>query len=282
MNRPPSSAVQDARVALGRRLRDMRKPTGLTARALAARAGWSESKASRIENGRTPPSDQDLLAYVTICGVPQEYEDLRATAHGIDEMYVEWKRLQRAGLKHAQEAHVPLYARTSRFRVYEPGVIPGLLQTADYATAIMHRIVTFRQIPDDVEAAVTVRMLRQRYLHDAHRHFAIVLEESALRSRFGGPGVMAAQLGHLLQIAVLPNVSLGVIPMTAERVMWPVEGFWIYDDSQVIIELATAQVTVKQPSEIQTYARMFAELAKLGCHGRPARALIAESIAALG
>ncbi|WP_308120112.1 helix-turn-helix domain-containing protein [Streptomyces bambusae] len=80
----PSSAVQDARAALGRRLRDLRKPTGLTARALAARAGWSESKASRIENGKTTKSDRDLLAYVTICGVPEAYEDLRAVAHGID------------------------------------------------------------------------------------------------------------------------------------------------------------------------------------------------------
>ncbi|MEU9716001.1 helix-turn-helix transcriptional regulator [Streptomyces sp. NPDC047976] len=282
MNTSPSSAVQDARAALGRRLRAIRKPTGLTARALAARAGWSESKASRMENGKTPPTDRDLLTYVTICGVPEEYEDLRATAHGIDEMYVEWKRLQSSGLKHGQEAHVPLYARTSRFRIYEPGVIPGLLQTAGYATAIMSRIVVFRQIPDDVEAAVRVRMRRQCYLHDTHRRFGIVLEESALRSRFGDPSVMAAQLGHLLQVAALPNVSLGVIPMTTERVMWPVEGFWIYDDTQVIIELATAQVTVKQPSEIETYARMFAELAKLACHGQSARALIAEAIAALG
>ncbi|MFC6985199.1 hypothetical protein [Streptomyces cirratus] len=70
--------------------------------------------------------------------------------------------------------------------------------------------------------------------------------------------------------------------MATERIMWPVEGFWIYDYSQVIVELATAQVTVKQPSEIETYARMFAELVKLACHGQPARALIAEAIAVLG
>ncbi|MFI8522681.1 helix-turn-helix domain-containing protein [Streptomyces sp. NPDC085481] len=130
MNTSPSSSVQEARAVFGKRLRDIRRSTGMTARALAIHAGWSESKASRMETGRTPPSDDDLLRYVTICGVPEQYEDLRAAAHGIDEMYVEWKRLQRNGLKRAQEAHVSLNARTHRFRIYEPGVVPGLLQTA--------------------------------------------------------------------------------------------------------------------------------------------------------
>ncbi|MFI8999210.1 helix-turn-helix domain-containing protein [Streptomyces sp. NPDC053541] len=281
MNTSPSSTVQDARAAFGKRLREIRRLTGMTARALAIRAGWSESKASRIETGRTPPSDADLLTYVTICGVPDQYEDLRAAAHGIDEMYVEWKRLQRNGLKRAQEAHVSLNARTRRFRIYEPGVVPGLLQTSAYATALMKRIVAFRRIPDDVDAAVAVRMQRQRYLRDTHRQFAVVLEETALRSRFGGPEVMAAQLGHLLTVAAFPHVSLGVIPMAAERVMWPVEGFWIYDDAQVSVELATAEITIKQPSEIATYARMFSELAKLACYGKQARALVADAIAAL-
>ncbi|WP_030706542.1 helix-turn-helix domain-containing protein [Streptomyces sp. NRRL F-2580] len=282
MKTSPSSAVEEARAALGRRLRDMRRPTGLSARALAARAGWHESKASRIENGKTMPSDADLLAYVTLCGEPGALEDLRATARGIDQMYVEWKTVQKAGLTAGQEAHVPLYARTHRFRIYEASVIPGLLQTEGYATTMMSRIVAFRQIPDDVESAVRVRIRRQRYMRDGHRHFSFVLEEAALRARFGGPEVMAAQLGHLLQVAAMPNVSLGVVPMTAERDMWPVEGFWIFDDLQVITELATAQITVKQPSEIDIYARMFSELAKLACVGQQARSLITDAIAALG
>ncbi|MEU5151798.1 helix-turn-helix domain-containing protein [Streptomyces goshikiensis] len=278
----PSSAVQEARAALGRRLREMRKPTGMTARALAARAGWHESKASRLENGKSIPSDDDLHVYATLCGVPEQFPDLIAAMHGIEEMYVEWHTMQQNGMKRAQQAHVPLYARTNHFRIYEPGVIPGLLQTPEYARAIMRRISAFRQLPDDVDAAVEVRMGRQRYLRDAHRHFGIVLEETALHSRFGDDDVMGAQLGHLLQLASLPNVSLGIVPMDADRLMWPLEGFWIFDEEQVIIELATAQVTVKQPSEIKIYARMFAELVGISVNGKDARNLLARAIAALG
>lgn len=254
----------------------------MSARAFAARAGWHEAKTSRIENGKTLPSDSDLHTYATLCGVPELYQELVAAIHGIEEMYVEWRRVQQAGLTKAQEAHIPLYARTEQFRIYEPGVIPGVLQTAAYATSVMRRIVTFRQIPDDVDAAVEVRTGRQRYLRDGHRRFGIVLEETALHSRFGDDDAMAAQLGHLLQVASLPHVSLGVIPMSADRTMWPLEGFWIFDDAQVVIELATAQVTVQQASEIQIYARMFAQLVGIAVHGREARGLIAKAISSLG
>ncbi|MEU1671867.1 helix-turn-helix transcriptional regulator [Streptomyces roseifaciens] len=275
----PSSTVREARVALGSRLREIRRAGGFkTARAFAARAGWSESKASRIENGITQPSDDDLSRYAELCQVPDAYPDLLATAHNIEEMYVEWRRLQREGLRPVQEAHVSLYERTRRFRIYEPGVIPGLLQTPAYARSIMSRIIAFWDIPDDTDAAVAVRMGRQRVLHNANRQFGILLEEAALRSRFGDAEVMASQLGHLLTVSVLQQVSLGIVPMTADRTMWPLEGFWIFDDDQVVIELATAQVTVKQPSEVAAYARMFSELARIACYGKAARTLIAEAI----
>lgn len=282
MGSSPSSAVQEARAALGNRLREIRKTGGFrTARAFAARAGWSESKASRIENGITQPSEEDLRQYAELCQAPGAYPDLLAAANNIEEMYVEWRRLQHDGLRPVQEAHVPLYERTHRFRIYEPGVIPGLLQTPAYARSIMSRIIGFWEIPDDTEQAVAVRMGRQQVLRDANRQFGILLEETALRSRFGDAEVMANQLGHLLTVSVLQQVSLGIVPMTADRTMWPLEGFWIFDDDQVVIELATAQVTVKQPSEITMYARMFSELAKIACFGKAARALITEAINSL-
>ncbi|MFI0912461.1 helix-turn-helix domain-containing protein [Streptomyces abikoensis] len=274
--------MQEARRALGGRLREIRKAGGFrTARAFAARAGWSESKASRIENGITQPSEDDLLAYAELCRAPDLYGDLVATVHGIEEMYVEWRRLHRDGLRPVQESLVPLTERTRHFRIYEPGVIPGLLQTPDYARSIMGRIIAFWDIPDDTEAAVAVRMGRQQVLRDAGRQFGILIEETALRSRFGDAEVMATQLGHLLTVSVLQQVSLGIVPMTADRTMWPLEGFWIYDDEQVLIELATAQITIKQPSEVATYTRMFAEMAQIAVFGKAARALITEAINAL-
>ncbi|MFI7104168.1 helix-turn-helix domain-containing protein [Streptomyces sp. NPDC050161] len=282
MGESPSSAVQEARAALGSRLCRIRKAGGFkTARAFAARAGWSESKVSRIERGLTTPSEDDLGRYAELCGAPKELADLLASAQNIEEMYVEWRRLKGEGLRPVQEAHVPLYERTRHFRVYEPGVIPGLLQTPDYARVMMGRIIRYWGIPDDTEDAVEVRMGRQRVLRDANRQFGILLEEAALRARFGDAEVMAPQLGHLLTVSVLQQVSIGIIPMTADRTMWPLEGFWIFDDERVIIELATAQVTIKQPSEVAMYSRMFADLADLACYGKAARALITEAIDAL-
>ncbi|MGQ4516887.1 Scr1 family TA system antitoxin-like transcriptional regulator [Streptomyces sp. DW26H14] len=180
-----------------------------------------------------------------------------------------------------QRAAVPLYERTRRFRVYEPGVVPGLVQTAPYARALMGAIVAFQGIPDDTDAAVTARVERQSVLHHGDHTFALVLEESALRARVAPAETMAAQLGHLLGVMANPRVSLGVVPAHATRTVWPVEGFWILDDERVVVELVTAEVTLQQPSEISLYARTFAALADIAVYGARARALITSAIDAL-
>lgn len=199
----PFPAVEEARRSLGARLRELRRAAGFKpARAFAARAGWSESKVSRIENGVTSPDEDDLRAYAQHSGAPQAYADLLATASSIEEMYVEWRRVHGNGLAPVQEAALPRYERTSRFRIYEPGVIPGLLQTPAYARAVMGRIIDFWGIPDDAEQAAEVRAVRKAaVLRDAGRQFGIVVEEAALRSRFGDTETMAGRLGHLMTVS---------------------------------------------------------------------------------
>ncbi|MEV1006039.1 DUF5753 domain-containing protein [Streptomyces sp. NPDC049881] len=266
----------------GQRLRGIRQRAGLTARALAAAADWHESKCSRIENGHTTPSDQDIRVWARLCGAENEVDDLIATARGIEGMYVEWQRLTGTGLRRVQENALPLHERTRRFRIYEPGVVPGLLQTPDYARALMGAIIAFRGIPDDTERAVDARMARQKVLHSGDRRFAVLMEESALRARIGGPDVMAAQLGHLLVAASFPRVSLGIIPGSADRSMWPIEGFWVFDRNRVLVELVTAEVTITQPREIAVYLRSFTALAEMAVYGKAARRCITEAIDALG
>ncbi|MEV7153725.1 helix-turn-helix transcriptional regulator [Streptomyces misionensis] len=275
-----SSSVQQARETLGKRLREIRQDSGLTARQLASRAGWHESKCSRIENGRTAPSDDDLRMYTLHCGATGQTADLIATARNIDGAYVEWRRMERSGLRRAQESVLPLWERTLRFRAYSSWLIPGPFQTRGYITALLRSIRDRRAVPDDLEAAVQVRVDKQRLLHDGRRRFAVVLEESTLRHRIGGPETMAGQLGHLLSLASLPNVSLGVIPLSADRsALWPVEDFWIFDEGQVNVELVSAFLTITQPHEVGTYGRTFSALSDLAVHGAPARALIASAIA---
>ncbi|MFF0680747.1 helix-turn-helix domain-containing protein [Streptomyces tendae] len=278
-----SSSVQQAREALGKRLREIRKDSGLTARDLAARAGWHESKCSRIENGRTPPSDDDLRVYTLYCAAADQTADLIATARNIDGAYVEWRRMERSGLRRAQESVMPLWERTRHFRAYSSWLIPGPFQTPAYIRALLMSIRDRRALPDDLEEAVGIRVDKQRVLYEGGRRFAVVLEESTLRHRIGGPETMAGQLGHLLSLAALPNVSLGVVPLSTDRTaLWPVEDFWVFDDSQVNVELVSAFLTITQPHEVGMYARTFAALADSAVYGAPARTLITSAIDSLG
>ncbi|MFE9865202.1 Scr1 family TA system antitoxin-like transcriptional regulator [Streptomyces sp. NPDC005506] len=281
MTRHPSSSVQAAREALAERLREIRLDAGLTGRDVAAQAGWNASKSSRLENAVTPPSDADIRAWCAACGVPKLAPDLIAASRSAESMYVEWKRLQRTGLRQLQESYVPLFERTKTFRIYCSNVVPGLLQTPAYATALLREITDFRGTPDDVTDAVTARVDRARVLREGDHRFAILVEESVLRYRIGDASTMAGQLGHLLAVMSLPAVSLGVVPFTAKRGMWPIETFSVYDDVQAQVELLTAAVTVTTPSEIEQYARAFTRAAEMAVYGAQARALITAAVGAL-
>jgi hypothetical protein len=193
-------------------------------------------------------------------------------------MYLEWRRLQPAGMRRLQESHVPLFERTRLFKAYCPAVVPGFLQTPGYAAALLSAISTFHGTPDDV----AVRMRRRRLTESGNHRFAAVLEEAVLRQQPGTGDVQAAQLRDLLDAMELPAVSLGIVPFAAAgRPMWPLEAFTSFDDERVIVELLTAQVTVTAPSEIVLYARAFDKLSALAVHGDAARELIWAAIDAL-
>ncbi|MFJ2556887.1 MULTISPECIES: helix-turn-helix domain-containing protein [unclassified Streptomyces] len=271
----PSSSIQEARKNLGRRLCEIRLDTGLTKRALAALLGWHESKCSRLESGARGPSEADIRAWVAACGAAHLAEDLVSTARGIDGMYVEWRRMERSGLRRAQESVLPLWERTRRFRIYSSWLIPGPLQTAPYIEALLTSIRDRRGLHDDVREAVEVRVEKQHIAYKGNRRFAILLEESALRHRIGGAAVMAGQLGHLLSMASLPSVSLGIIPLDADRSgIWPVEGFFLFDDHTANVELVSAHLTITQKHELILYAKTFTDLSGLAVHGSAARELI--------
>ncbi|MCD0451340.1 helix-turn-helix transcriptional regulator [Actinocorallia sp. API 0066] len=274
----PSSSAQRALQDLSDRLRELRLDAGLTASALAAVIGWrGHTKVSKIEHGARLPSAADIRAWCTACGAAEQVPELLAVLRNVKGAYLEWTRLHRGGLRQLQQAWVPLWERTRRFRIYEPGIIPGLLQTPAYAEHLLRLIAEFRGTPtDDLAEAVAARMDRQRVLSTG-RTFAFVLEESTLRARYGDPAVMAEQLDRLIKASRLPNVSLGVIPANTERVIWPPESFWIYDDAQVSIESVTALITVTNPTEIAVYGRTFERLAQMTVVGNQAQALIASA-----
>lgn len=278
----PSSSAQSARESIARKLRDLRQDAGLNGHDLAVRTGFSESKVSRIANARTPPSDADIRAWCAACGAEDQAADLIAANRAADEMYVEWRRLHRDGMKRVQEDIVDLFQRTRRFRVYCSNVMPGMIQRREYARALMATITEFQKTPNDVDDAVETRLRRGRFLHEGNRTFALVLEESVLRYPIGDKAAMADQLRHLLDVMALPRVSLGVIPLNAPRKMWPLEAFYMFDDQRVEAELLSAAITISTPGEIATYSKAFKSLVSMAVHGPQARALIQDAIASLG
>ncbi|MFJ1935245.1 helix-turn-helix domain-containing protein [Kitasatospora sp. NPDC088160] len=278
----PSSSAQAARLALANRLVDLRKDAGLTGRQLAFRCGWNPSKVSRIQSARTPPSDSDIRAWCTACTAADQSDDLIATSRAVESMYMEWRRLHRAGMRQVQEDFYTLHERAELCRTYVSNVVPGFLQTPGYATALMRSITEFQGTPDDVADAVAARVARGRLLNEGRHRFAVLMEEWVLRSRIGDAETMAGQLGHLLAVMPLASLSLGVIPSTAQRGMWPLEAFYLYDDRHAVVETLTAEVNVTQPREIADYIRAFGELQRLAVYGAQARALITSAIAALG
>jgi transcriptional regulator with XRE-family HTH domain len=200
---------------LAERLRDLRLDARLSAQDLSAAAGWHKAKTSRIESAKQAPGEDDIRTWCRVCGADRDVPDLIASSRAAGSMYIEWRRLNRAGMRNLQDVRRPLHERTRLYKAYCPSVIPGFLQTPGYATALLSAITAFRGTPDDVAQAVAARMNRNRILHAEGRRFALLVEETVLRYRIGDADVMADQLGHLLKVMSLPSVALGVIPSAA-------------------------------------------------------------------
>jgi len=276
---PPSSSAKEAQRALGARLWEIRKDAGLSGRALAAATGQHFTRVSKIEHGVQPPGDEDIRAWCRACGAEDQIPDLIATARAIESAYLEFRRQARAGMKRVVGAHtMPLYERTSRFRIYEHNVVPGLFQTAAYCAAMLSFWIGFLDTPADLDAAVAARMERQKVIFDAAKHFTVVLEEQTLRTWFGTAEVQAGQLGRLLEMMAVPTVSLGIVPLMTERAAVASAGFWIFDDALVALETPTASIEVTRPQEVDLYTRMFAHLQGTALFGAAARTLIIRAL----
>ncbi|CAL9673021.1 helix-turn-helix domain-containing protein [Streptomyces sp. enrichment culture] len=277
----PSSSAQAAREALAVRLQHLRKDAGLTGKELSARCGWHPAKTTRIQKGAAAPSDADIRTWCAACGADDQADDLIATARAVDSMYMEWRRLHRNGMRQVQEDWLALHEQTRHCRVYLSNVPPGFLQTPAFATALMQQITRFQGTPDDVAEAVAARVARSRFLYEGGHRYVVLMEESVLRYQTADPEAMRGQLRHLLAVMPLASVSLGIIPFTAQRTVWPLEAFYVHDDTMAVVETLTAEIKVTQPRELADYARAFAGLAEMAVYGDAARALIEAAIDAL-
>jgi transcriptional regulator with XRE-family HTH domain len=275
-----ANEVEQARQLLGDRLRDIRKDARVSGRELGTLTGWHFTKISKIEHGHTMPSAADIELWCFHCGADGQIQDLTAAARGIEKMYVELKRLLRSGTASYQRELLKEETRTHHFRIFNPAVIPGALQTQEYATTRLTEFADMVGIPADVEDTVTARMERGRLLLSGDRLFHFVLGEHALRAALADRDVMADQLRHLLEASRLPRLRLGILP-TATRHYMTFCGFWIFDNRVVQLETYSAAITVTQPREIAMYAKVFEHYSGRALYGQQARDLISQVMADL-
>lgn len=273
-----SGGVEEARNALGQRLRELRRQAQLSGKELAESLSWQPSKVSKIENGKQTPTDDDIKAWTRATTTEHETEALLASLHTLEVQHAEWQRVLKAGMVGHQLELSEQDAKTKLYRSFEPAVVPGLLQTPEYARALFSRAITVHRVPNDVNDAVAKRMQRQEMLYRTDKAFHFVITEGTLRNRVCSVDILLGQLDRLVSLTSLRNVRLGVIGYETRYVVDPRHGFMLYNADLVRVETYSAELNLRQPHEIELYTSTFEKLAKVASYGAAARAIINRAI----
>jgi transcriptional regulator with XRE-family HTH domain len=248
-------ARETHRTRLGEELRRFRVLAGLSGSQMAQAIGVSQSTVSRIERGDSVLSDIQVNAWADAARLSEERRMLLLSLAeaAVNEVITHRERLA-GGLAMIQDSVHDLERTARTLRHFQPGIIPGLLQTAEYA----RRILTFADPSADIGQAIAARMARQQLLYDADRTFEFLLTEAALRYR-PGPDVLTAQLDHLAAVVTLNTISFGVIPADAEMHAITRCGFIIYEDRIddrppfAFVETPHASLSASDPADVAIY-----------------------------
>jgi transcriptional regulator with XRE-family HTH domain len=266
----------DGRAGFGNRLRRLREEAELSGKELAERLSWPASKVSRLENGRQTASAEDVRAWTKAVGTTADVRDqLVADLRSLRVEYATWRRQLRTGFAPRQRAGVVLSQATSRFRGLTTAIMPGLLQTADYARHVFTGLAGFHRGPDDIEEAVRTRLRRQEVLYNPEKSFQILITETALRARLCPTSVLHAQLDRLAMLSGLTNVDLAVLPLEARIPAATMHGFWIYDDTLVLVETVGAELAIRDREDIAPYEMRFDAFWQAALHDHEAFDFIA-------
>lgn len=203
------------RIVLGAQLRRLREASGVTAEEAAEAIRATHSKISRLERGRSGAKQRDVADLLSLYGVTDETEREQMLMWARQASTPGWWQQYSDVLPGWLELYVGLEEAASIIRTYEVQFVHGLLQTEDYARAVI-LIANAHAPAEEIDRRVSARMRRQRLLTrpDAPELWA-VLDEAALRRPPNSSHVMRAQLEHLLQLTDLPNVTLQIVPFRA-------------------------------------------------------------------
>jgi transcriptional regulator with XRE-family HTH domain len=258
---------------IGAKLKELRGIAQLTHLQITDRIGMPQSKVSKIETGRQLPTVDDVEALTKLYGA-----DAVTTAALIDQANAAhtdlraWRASHRPNFRRMQAEVAQAEAATTTLRVFQPSVIPGLLQTPEYCRAVLE---VNHFAPDNMSDAVAARMERQQILYDDAKAFRFVLTEGAVRWRLCPATVHALALDRLVSLAQLPNVSIGIVPFVAQVAAPQTNQFAIFDDRFVLIETMRFQVTHREAQDIEWYRTAFETLSACAVFGSEAEAVLA-------
>jgi len=157
---------------------------------------------------------------------------------------------------------------SARIRSVHPAIVIGLLQTHDYARALL----SGRYAGRELDAMVAARLARQQIL-DSDREFHFVLTEGVLRWHVGSPQIMIGQAEHLATLVELPNVRLGIMPWTRPTNRPILHAFQIYDERAVMLSTETSVALITDARDVADFAARFEIYAEFADYGDAARAV---------
>lgn len=261
---------------LGAELRRQRELTGMTSRQAAEVVGWHQSKVSRIETGSSGAKPSDVARLLDAYRVSDpELRALLGALCGADRTDPKdakspsrrgWWYAYRDLLPPAYLDFISLESEACRSRTLETTVVPGLLQTPEYARAVT------RAALDDppaqlVDELVRVRLARQSVLHgDRPLELCAVLDEAVLRHEVGGPEVMSRQLRHLVETGSLSHVQLYVLPFSQGNHIGITGPFVIFsfpriaDLDVVVLDHLTSSLYLERKEDLRAYGAAFSTL----------------------
>jgi transcriptional regulator with XRE-family HTH domain len=251
-------AEESPRKQLGNRLRLLRVRAGLTGDKMP---GFTQSKVSRLETGRTTPSLADIEAWARATNAGrEEVAELAALVEQLAVATTSWRILHHLGRTEKQEDIAELERDSRAIRVFQPVMVPGLLQIAEYSRRVIE--MSLSAPLSDVNLAVHARQERQAILYDQSKRFEFLLTETALRWSPGPPELMRAQLDRLTSVASLPNVQLGLIRLDAGPTAPFLHPFVVFESDQTVItvETFTAELSIRDPADIATYRQYLDQL----------------------
>jgi transcriptional regulator with XRE-family HTH domain len=270
--------IQNARQALAERLRQTRRATGATGAQFAQRLGpgWGQPKVSKLETAKQLPTAADITAWAEATDT-DAVELLDLLEHARIEYASFRERIQdRAGVDRLQDDIGAAETAATRMAHYQPVLVPGIIQTADYARELLHLPsgpAEFGASEADISRMIASRLRRQAILYETGRDITTVMGEGALRTRVASPATMHAQCEHIARLAeTLTTATIAVVPFNAPAPIGTLHGWALIDDIATI-ETDAGNLEIADPRHVERYWQYTRLLVDSALTGHDAAAL---------